>query len=237
MHSASGSHPIYTLNNESHDSDNTRNSMYRSPVVTAALEEWDTSSRRNHVAHGAVPEAPASSRILTRTRTRPHRRTYPYTASLEDMMLAGDGTCNYVPIDGKACGEKMLRRRDAARHWFTTHAMKELQLIDSSSLDMGRATIIKTDAKKRAAGKYIVRCPLSFCKNALKAEKYHVREEPLIRHMKSCVRRENRTCPEDRQVSISDLKTWTRRNMQLFQYDREVFRNEFEAAAWRIHNA
>jgi hypothetical protein len=51
------------------------------------------------------------------------------------------------------------------------------------------------------------------------------------------VKRENRTRPEDQQVSISDPQTWTRRNMELFQYDREVFRNEFEAAAWRIQNA
>jgi hypothetical protein len=153
------------------------------------------------------------------------------------MILAGDGTCNYVPTDGKACGEKMLRRRDAARHWFTTHAMKELELIESNGLDMGRATIIITEAKKREAGKYIVRCPLSFCKNALKAEKYHLREESLIRHMNSCVKGENRTRAEDRQVSISDPQAWTRLNMQLFQYDREVFRNEFEAAAWRIQNA
>jgi hypothetical protein len=113
------------------------------------------------------------------------------------MMLAGDGSCNYVSTDGKACGEKMQRRRDTARHWVTIHAMKELELIESNDLDIARALIISTEAKKRVAGEYIVHCPLSFCKNASKAEKYHVREEPPIHHMNSCVKRENKTRAAD----------------------------------------
>jgi hypothetical protein len=101
--------------------------------------------------------------------------------------------------------------------------MEELKLIESNDLDMARARIIR----KRVASEYIARCP--FCKTVRGV--YFARKESLIIHMNRCVEIENKRRTADRKISASE---WVDSNMPLPEYDRGEFKNEYEAAIWRL---
>jgi hypothetical protein len=128
----------------------------------------------------------------TRTRKSTH------SASIMKMILTDDGACNYVSTDGKVCGQRMEYNPHRPRHWFTRHAMEELKLIESNDLDMARARIIRTEARKRAASEYIARCP--FCETGV----YFVRKESLIVHVNRCVEIENKRRTAGRKISATE---------------------------------
>ncbi|KAF8464755.1 hypothetical protein JB92DRAFT_3102922 [Gautieria morchelliformis] len=207
---ASGSYPNYHRNNQDHDIDNTCINMYEPPAMTAAQEQSDISSRRkpHPTPHGTVPQAPAPSR----TRTRRHTSAAPteHRATLNTFMLSKAGKC----------GTKTKDQRLVTRHWFTCHVMDELKKIENKELDMARATIITTEARRLVAKEYSA----------------YVRDDSLVRHMIRCGKARNKKRADDPQISVSALR-WTRRNMRLFQYDKEVFTEEYEAAVWMVHNA
>jgi hypothetical protein len=144
------------------------------------------------------------------------------------MILTDDGTCNYVSPDGKVCSQRINYGPHRPRHWFTLHAMEELKLIESNDLDMARARIITTEARKLVASKYIARCP--FCETVRGV--YFARKESLIIHMNRCVEIENKRRTADRKISASE---WVDSNMP--EYDRGEFKNEYEAAIWRLMHA
>ncbi|KAF8466513.1 hypothetical protein JB92DRAFT_3135770 [Gautieria morchelliformis] len=182
-----GSNPSYQLNNLSHDDGDVWNTTHVTSPATIALGQLEGSSRPvSHPAHATVPEAPSSSRGHTRHSTHA-------TSPIIDLILSGRGTCNYVPPNEEACGIQVTHTsaRHVGRHWFTCHAMKELQMIDEKSLDMSQARIINTPARMRIARTHALCCPFSFCR---KLHKHFLRSDSLYRHMKLCVENENKWC-------------------------------------------
>jgi hypothetical protein len=123
--------------------------------------------------------------------------------------------------------------------------MKEVDCIEKKSLDMSQARIINNPAKMSVAMRYTARCPFVFCRNGTDPHRYFVRQDTLVRHMETCIKKENARRAQDDKIlsdeSILLLSTWAnnwaRSHMYLMQYDRSQFGSEYEAAVWSVHRA
>jgi hypothetical protein len=108
--------------------------------------------------------------------------------------------------------------------------MAELRMVQRGELNLAQAVIINTEGRERVASDYTTRCPFPFCKNRSRAEKYHVRLEPLLKHMQGCAKK----AAPGKRLNRQELFAHAKSSLRLLRYDIDVFRDEFEAAVWRI---
>ncbi|KAF8490695.1 hypothetical protein JB92DRAFT_3008232 [Gautieria morchelliformis] len=140
--------------------------------------------------------------------------------------------CNYVSLQGEVCGEtsSCQRNGDIAKHWLTRHAMWELRRIEEGQIALSQATTINTEARMHVANRFRSRCPHPWCRNPTC---YYVRPEALTEHLTTC-----RAGPYLPPRSREAAKQLARELLaEIVQYDRELFRNRYEAAVWRILHA
>jgi hypothetical protein len=195
--------------------------MHVPPAANAALVQPGRRSRpKTRPAQETMSAAPTTSRTRT-------RRPLTNAVNVVDM-IAVDGRCNYVSPEGERCNKKP--QRQIARHWITCHAMAELKRVQKGELDLAQAIIINTEERERIASEYKTRCPFPFCQNASRADKYHVRLEPLLNHMQGCAKK----AAHGKRLNPQGLLAHAKSSLRLLRYDKEVFRDEFEAAVWMI---
>jgi hypothetical protein len=107
--------------------------------------------------------------------------------------------------------------------------MKEIDCIEKKSLDMSQARIINSPVRMSVAMKYIARCPFVFCGNATDPHRYFARQNTLVRHMETCVKKENARRAKDDKIlsdeSILLLSAWANR-MGSFPYVPDAIRSE-----------
>ncbi|KAF8528654.1 hypothetical protein JB92DRAFT_3093081 [Gautieria morchelliformis] len=191
--------------------------------------QWDRSCPGRTQSDGSPKRHSARQ---TRVRTvAPRYRTRPELLNPMDL-IARDGKCNYVSLEGVVCGETSSNHQngDIAKHWLTRHAMWEMKRIEARQIEMSQATIINTEARMRVANRFRTHCPHPWCRNPTS---YYVRPEALTEHITTC-----RAGPDLPPRSREVAKQLARERLaEIVQYDRGLFRNGYEAAVWRILHA
>ncbi|KAF8484192.1 hypothetical protein JB92DRAFT_2837055 [Gautieria morchelliformis] len=192
-------------------------------------QQWDWLCPGRTQSDGSPTRHPARP---TRVRsTAPRYRTRPELLTPIDLIVR-DGKCNYVSLQGEVCGEtsSCQRNGDIAKHWLTRHAMWEMRRIEEGQIALSQANIINTEARMHVANRFRSRCPNPCCRNPTC---YYVRPEALTEHLTTCS-----AGPYLPPRSREAAKQLARELLaEIVQYDRELFRNGYEAAVWRILHA
>lgn len=86
-----------------------------------------------------------------------------------------DGRCNYISPDGAVCNKGA-----GARHWATTHLLKEVKAMYRHKLTMFQGSIVNSPMVLKVAIEYLHRCKLPKC------AKVFPRGDSLKRHVQKC---------------------------------------------------
>ena len=214
-----------TVKHLSHDSDNTSSHRVASTAGTVvATEQLDVNPTNFPQLFGLLPSIPNTPMLEPTPSPSPHP---PEIQRPADFIPTEGGFCGYINPEGLMCLKNLTKQNEGsiARHWFTRHAMGEVQDILRKTLDLENASIITTEAKRRVAELYLVQCPL--CKNP---DVLYVRNDSVIRHL-------TRTCPIGRCIQTT-AKNWTESNMELCKrMGPVIFADMYETAAWRLYYA
>ena len=136
----------HTFKTESHDSVKEWESTSVPPKMTGVLEQLgDASSRPDSDSEGSCAETPLQlvpKAAKYTTLVRPFRKVM----KPGDVYLTEDRRCNQ---NGKMCGKVFPDPKDGARHWVTRHVIKEVRNIERGKLEMRKARILNTAAKRR----------------------------------------------------------------------------------------
>ena len=70
-----------------------------------------------------------------------------------DFIPTEGGLCGYINPEGQMCLEDLTKKNEklVARHWFTCHAMREVQDILRKTFELEKARIINAEAKRQVA--------------------------------------------------------------------------------------
>ena len=233
--------PIYPHNNNSHDGGNPDYMIWVPPVATNVSGQMESSLRDIYEeameemqaimtpAPNSQPPAPPSPASPSPAPPPPPPPTPPPVFTIARDIYQTSGRCNYVSPQGDRCPNKMMTKRDSARHWLAVHMRSELEGIEAGEMTMAQASIITTHAQQRAANRYKVYCPLSEGCNI--PNRFFIRKDRLMRHIAVCARD---------QGLVFDGGAWASANMVL-QTDMPTvapeWENKWEAAIWRIFHA
>jgi len=195
--------------------------------TTSVQEQLEGCSRSvNNFAHGFIDETPDG---MTKKITDPPA---PMVTQAADIYLTAEGRCNYISEQGMACDTEITEHKYLSRHWFSNHAMKELEDIERGKLTMERALIVTTQAKIQIANKYRIYCWFKKCRH-IRSKKFFVRHDSIVRHLRKCAKANNVSMSKD------EANAWAHNRMELERQPRASIKwaNRWEAAIWRIHHA